>query len=628
MKIFYAGTGLVVLALVFMSFQWKGGTDKVTSFYGVVDTAETVVSAELPVEIVNLHVVPGQVVRAGDPLVDLASSELERNIAELRHSLNEARAARIAEDREIQAQVAEYEAQYKLNRSLLSQVRGRDEAGDEAGESPLGAAIAGLKGVLAREELSTVDMEAYLSLLLREREKLTVVAPGPGLIGTVHRRVGEKVKAFEPVMTLYTGAPVTVRGYIHESAHSLIENGQAVRVRSLAAPYELSGEVVGIGHRIVEYPVRLRKRPEIQTWGREVIIRIPDSNAFLLGEKVMIEMDPSRHSGQGARTAFPGLSAHASAPASESTSSSSSVPAPHSTAAADRVWTLPGVEASGIVYLAEAGKFLVVSDDTPKKKPVIQVVSPTGEPEGDTQIAGLAAINDMESIAEDASGRLYIATSQSRNKSGKFPETRRLLVRAVRTDPKGTGLKLESSVLLHDALSAAAAGNNEPWALWFRDASESGTLDMEGMALHESGLLLGFKAPLRKGRSVILRVRDREALMAGRGLAAGDVSLWAEPDLRIEAGGASHGISDMVYRDGALHVLGTAVRETPNDGVAGGGGGWWIVAPGNPARLQRAFPGMKPEGLAYDPRAGAWRVALDEGSGKPSRVLFARPAAP
>jgi multidrug resistance efflux pump len=623
MKIFYAGTGLVVAALVVMSFQWKGGSDKVTSFYGVVDTAETVVSAELPVEILNIHVVPGQVVSAGDPLVDLASSELERNIAELRHSLNEARAARIAEDREIQAQVAEYEAQYKLNRSLLSQVRGREEGGIDAEESPLGAAIQGLKGMLAREEMSTVDMEAYLALLLREREKLTVVAPGPGLIGTVHRRIGEKVKAFEPVMTLYTGAPVTVRGYIHESAHSLIENGQAVRVRSLAAPYELPGEVVGIGHRIVEYPVRLRKRPEIQTWGREVIIRIPDSNAFLLGEKVMIEMDPSRSKGQGARTAFPGLSAHASSPASGAQPSGA-----ESVAVADQVWTLPGVEASGIVYLAEANRFLVVSDDTPKKRPVIAVVTPSGEPEGTTEIAGLAAINDMESIAEDASGRLYIATSQSRNKSGKFPETRRLLVRAQRTDPKGTGLKLESSVLLHDALSTAAAGNREPWAVWFREASEAGTLDMEGMALHESGLLLGFKAPLRHGRSVILRIRDREALMAGRGLTAGDVSLWAEADLKIEGGGVSHGISDMVYREGVLHVLGTAVRETANDGVASGGGGWWIVAPGKPARLQRAFPGMKPEGLAYDPHAGVWRIALDEGTDKASRILSARPAKP
>src|SRR5690606_14494195 len=160
MRLFYAVMAAVALALALITLQWRGGGSEVTTFYGVVDTAETVVSAELPVEIVKLHVVPGQLVNEGDPLVDLASSELERNIAELRHGLNEARVARIAEDREIQAQVAEYEAQYKLNRSLLSQVRGdRADAPGEDEESPLQAAIQGLKGVLAREELSSVDME-------------------------------------------------------------------------------------------------------------------------------------------------------------------------------------------------------------------------------------------------------------------------------------------------------------------------------------------------------------------------------------------------------------------------------------------------------------------------------------
>jgi hypothetical protein len=51
MKVFYAGTGIVVVALALMSFQWHGGERQVSSFYGVVDTAETVVCAELPVEI-------------------------------------------------------------------------------------------------------------------------------------------------------------------------------------------------------------------------------------------------------------------------------------------------------------------------------------------------------------------------------------------------------------------------------------------------------------------------------------------------------------------------------------------------------------------------------------------------
>jgi len=46
---------------------------------------------------------------------------------------------------------------------------------------------------------------------------------------------------------------------------------------------------VGVGSRIIEYPLRLKKRPEMQLWGREVEIHLPDGNPFLLGEKVMIQ---------------------------------------------------------------------------------------------------------------------------------------------------------------------------------------------------------------------------------------------------------------------------------------------------------------------------------------------------
>jgi hypothetical protein len=46
--------------------------------------------------------------------------------------------------------------------------------------------------------------------------------------------------------------------------------------------------VIGMGHRIVEIPERLRKIPEIKTYGREVLIQIPSDNKFLQKEKVVL----------------------------------------------------------------------------------------------------------------------------------------------------------------------------------------------------------------------------------------------------------------------------------------------------------------------------------------------------
>jgi multidrug resistance efflux pump len=623
-KGFYAGAGVALAALLYMTWQWRPETAAVGTFYGIVDTTETVVSAELPVEIRNMRVNPGQIVREGDTLVELESAELERNIAELRRNLSQVRASRQAEDREIQAKVSELEAQYRLNRSLLSQVRGSEggnskaQGGEEKDDaSPLQAAIVGLKGMLAREGVATGDMEAYLALLLRERDKLTVVASGSGVIGTVYCREGENVKAFEPILTQHTGSPSTVRGYLHESIHGLLEPGSMVRVRSLASAYEVVGEVVGVGHRIVEYPVRLRKRPDVQVWGREVTVRIPAANAFLLGEKVMLRAEPRRDgvAGEGnsgsEHSLLPALSAHAAEPGPSG--------AP---------WRLPGIEASGLVFVPALSGFLVVSDDTPHKAPWLFYVDAAGRPGDTLRVEGLGEVNDLESIALDAEGRLFLATSQSRNKHGKFPASRRLLMRASR---EGKGYRLDASIDLHAALEAFArlVANDAKgdWAEWLRAAVAGRNLDMEGIALEGKGLLLGFKAPLWQGRAVILRVHDRDALMAGKPIPADGLSLWSAPGLPLPGSGAACGISDLLYRDGRLHVLGTAVSEDASDGVLGGGGAWWVLdTPTSSPRLIRSFAGLKPEGIAFDPAANLYRIAFDEGSKRPALVQAVRPS--
>ena len=88
---------------------------------------------------------------------------------------------------------------------------------------------------------------------------------------------------------MHTRSPAYVEGYIHENAYSRISAKNKVRVVSMANKSAATiGEVVGVGARIVEYPLRLRKRPGIQMWGREVQILIPPENRFLLGEKLII----------------------------------------------------------------------------------------------------------------------------------------------------------------------------------------------------------------------------------------------------------------------------------------------------------------------------------------------------
>jgi HlyD family secretion protein len=91
-------------------------------------------------------------------------------------------------------------------------------------------------------------------------------------------------------MTLTAKSPTLIRGYIHEKVYNRIQVGDIVKViPTVERGTRVEGEVIGVGTRIVEFPIRLRKVPDYVIWGREVTIAIPPSNDLLLGEKVRLE---------------------------------------------------------------------------------------------------------------------------------------------------------------------------------------------------------------------------------------------------------------------------------------------------------------------------------------------------
>ena len=82
-----------------------------------------------------------------------------------------------------------------------------------------------------------------------------------------------------------------VVGYVHESLVLQVSVGDSLDiVSSLHIEEKCRGKVIGLGHRIVEIPERLRKIPELKTYGREVLIQIPASNHFLQSETVILNL--------------------------------------------------------------------------------------------------------------------------------------------------------------------------------------------------------------------------------------------------------------------------------------------------------------------------------------------------
>jgi len=332
----YLSWVLAVLVIVTMSFDGKADAP---NFQGIADTREVVVNSESAVEIKQFHVLPGQVVRSGDLLVELNRPELLMKINEISHELEEVKsrhtmnaeekksrirqlqAEEASKTSEIDYKIRQLRSRHDLNQELTTELpslrQPENLPGKNTVHSPIALEIESLKkeSELLRNRIKTEvtwfqaalsspenalsiraqSLEKELTLLRREQEELLIYSQINGVIGSVHFRAGEKASPFAPILTLYTKAPSYVRGFIHENLYNQVAVGEKVIVSSLAGKHTvMPGEVIGVGSRIVSYPERLKKRPEIQVWGREVQVRIPEENSFLLGEKVIIQSARSK----------------------------------------------------------------------------------------------------------------------------------------------------------------------------------------------------------------------------------------------------------------------------------------------------------------------------------------------
>lgn len=326
--LYFAWLLIIAVAVIILKYKTES-----TKFYGIADTREIVINSENPVEIKNVHVVPGQAITVGTLLIDLDRSELIMEINNVSHQLEELRANRRvrtgglksqanalkaqkeAKISEIDYKIKQLQAQYTINKELASELKSIQESKEQTNktetQTPIQIKIESLHealslaidpiqikiNMLEQELISTENpfkaqeerLEEELRLLLDEKNRLRIFAPVTGIIGSVNVKVDEKVSPFTPLLTLHPKSPSYIIGYINENVYNRVSMEQELTIVSLAGEEkETIGRVVGIGARIVEFPVRLKKRPDLQVWGREVQVEIPEDNDFLLGEKVVI----------------------------------------------------------------------------------------------------------------------------------------------------------------------------------------------------------------------------------------------------------------------------------------------------------------------------------------------------
>lgn len=318
---------LSIVVVVVLGIVYQG---KASMFQGIAEATETTISLPSPTEVVRVHVMPGQSIHVGDTIIELNRPDLTLRITELTRELDAIEGRSNVSSAEIDQKVAEVKAElssrslslkseirnleteYQRNKEIAAKLKSLKGANAQSeGADGMVLRIKSLKKELAGLQASAneqikllkssgrlqksagktevANLKKELEELQKQQEELVQIAKEEWVVGSVNARDGEKVSSFAPLVTLTHKSPTLIRGYIHERMYQRMDIGETVKVRTLGGTGKaIKGEVVGLSSRIVEFPTRMWKMPEMPIHGREVIVKISDDNPFLLGEMVTI----------------------------------------------------------------------------------------------------------------------------------------------------------------------------------------------------------------------------------------------------------------------------------------------------------------------------------------------------
>ncbi len=314
--------GLLVLVPLARKIQQRP-----TAFYGIAENQDIDLSLEHAVLVKRILVKEGEAVKAGQLLMVLERTNIPFLRASLtqekkqldaereemvikgrnrRQELDQAQATAIFE---LENQLTQLTAEQAQNERLLSGLESVTTKGTTPKETPEIAALRAEQATVAQPyvlqkdnlqretkaelnsltaRLEKIDLE--LAELEREFQTLELKSPIDGVIGKVNFVPGEQPSARETLLNIYLLHPDQVTTYIPEGQLTSLKLGDSLTVRSVQdQEYVISGQIIGLGNKIRELPIRMRRDPEVQAWGREVLLKIPEDNLLMQGERVLIE---------------------------------------------------------------------------------------------------------------------------------------------------------------------------------------------------------------------------------------------------------------------------------------------------------------------------------------------------
>ena len=586
-----------------------------------------------PVEagrLAGMYVAVGDAVSAGQPVARLDCGEIDADLAveraRLQECLTEAETATIELARQARDRRIQIETDLGRIRASLAAARGRQEA-EKAEMTALGVQLSRLDAVLrgriaqadqftdlrsrydrlaqqtlhgpaevqawaesaeqVRQALQALESDEMadrlrpltaridtqsrrLDQLLERRDRCTLRAPADARVSELLFASGDTVPAGEAVAVLVDARP-QVSAYVPVDTSVALAPADSVVVfpTDRVAAADAHGVVERIGPDIIEMPARLWLWPNRPRFGRVVEVRLDAPADLVPGELVAIQ---------------PGRSGAQAAPAPEEQPAPLQVP--------EALARRTRFEPSGLVWLPERNRVLIVSDDTGfagRDEHAPWVFSATVDGHVDPEplrLDGVEAVSDLESATRAADGTLYLLASQSMSRAGRRPVKRQWLLRIRDT---GTALAVTGRVAFYDQfVSRLDAGTRA--ALGATDE-----LDIEGVAWHDGGLLFGLKSPLdTNGQARLWYLSDVDTVFRPEAvLAEGQLRLFGTVALPTCATAAPGGIADVLVDGRRLLVLSTLPDGPPC------GSAWAVDLPlgGNAPRKLADWARVKPEGI-------------------------------
>ena len=320
---------LIALLMCFVIvYQFAGQTQH--TFFGTAESEGQILNYEHSVLVEKIYVHTGDQVKQGDTLAVFMRSDLDRTASDKTNEIKQYEVEKTTKSNTIQreidvlrakraALVSELESQIKMInteegiQSALKEAMG-DKDKTSTKSNLKNEKIASLKELINQTErqireqnqllneqinanesvydAKVAQVQEEIGFLDKERDRLTLLSPIDGFVENVGIVKHEIAPQYKELIRLNPKLPNKVRGFISESAELVYRLGDTVELTSSTRPNIVSkGVLIGSSPQLVELPFRLRKLTEVRAWGREIYIRMPLTNDFFIGEKIIISIE-------------------------------------------------------------------------------------------------------------------------------------------------------------------------------------------------------------------------------------------------------------------------------------------------------------------------------------------------